>query len=850
LKAPLTGIMRAKLTLRLGLIATGGISLALFPTSPSEAAVHFQILKCFPSPSPWGEPDGALIIGTDGVLYGTTFRDGSYGLGSVFRVNKDGSSYAILHSFSYLDSVHPAAGLLEGSDGALYGTSTGDVGATGAVFKLKKDGGGFAILHGFRTVEDGAFPLCQLIEGRDGALYGTTAEGGPNGGGTAFKLNKDGTGYGLLHGFGMGIDGWAPSHGLVEGEGGALYGTTSGGGSIITNLQSGGGTVFKLNEDGSGYSVLHSFGTKLDGSEPECALIEDNLGTLYGTTVEGGANSCGTAFMLNTDGSGYQVLHDFGSDHDGCNPFAGLLNLGGGNLYGTTSGGGTNLLGSIFKLRSDGTGYSVVHSFVGGDGDSPSAGLVQDSDGALYGTTLRGGGISNNGVVFKLESARAIYTVLHEFPVRGAERWGPSGVIRGSDGALYGTTSGVAAFADDGGTVFKLNQDGSGYAVLRTFELDNAPSKLVEGSDGLLYSRASGGGIDGFGSIFKLNKDGGGFSVLHPFSNGDNATSGVAEARDGALYGTACCLYTGTPGIDNAYAYKLNRDGSGFSVLHMFEDLPNGSTANWLTAASDGALYGTTESGLGITLGRVFKLQPDSGNYQVLHDFGPTTNLNGWPGLGPLIEGSDGALYGTTAWSGYSDNSSATVFRLNKDGSGFETLLRPGQLPCTCFPPEEFPDLSPLVEARDGFIYGVMNYYFPDFGKVFRMKKDGSGYEELFSSFEEFVGQDFRPISGLVQGSDGAFYGTTSWGGLGGGGTVFKLWPPETPEISLTGASGSAGVEVSVTGVGGASYQLLRSSDLKTWTLLNTFSMPAAGVYNYPAASPNSAVFFRAVWIP
>src|SRR6516164_9702910 len=186
MKASVSAIMRAKFMLRVGLIAMGGISLAIAPTSPGWAAVHFQILKSFPNWSLlYPEPEGALIIATDGALYGTTRNGGTNALGSVFRMNKDGSGYTILHSFSSLEGAQPAAGLLEASDGVLNGTSTGGDQNTGAVFKLNKDGSGFTVQHHFGGgIGDGANPTCQLIEGSDGVLYGTTTGGGVNGGGT------------------------------------------------------------------------------------------------------------------------------------------------------------------------------------------------------------------------------------------------------------------------------------------------------------------------------------------------------------------------------------------------------------------------------------------------------------------------------------------------------------------------------------------------------------------------------------------------------------------------------------------------------------------------------------------
>jgi len=233
LHALLTSLTKAKLVLRVGLIATGGVGLTLGSISPSQAAVHFQILKTFPDWSDlYPEPEGALIIATDGALYGSTRNGGTNSLGSVFTMNKAGTGYTILHSFSSVEGAQPGAGLLEASDGALYGTSTGGDQKTGAIFKLNKDGSGFTVLHHFGSVVgDGADPACQLIEGSDGALYGTTTGGcGANGGGTAFKLNKDGTSYSLLHSFGAGTDGQDPARGLIEGAGGALYGTTLRGG--------------------------------------------------------------------------------------------------------------------------------------------------------------------------------------------------------------------------------------------------------------------------------------------------------------------------------------------------------------------------------------------------------------------------------------------------------------------------------------------------------------------------------------------------------------------------------------------------------------------------------------------
>ncbi len=259
------------------------------------------------------------------------------------------------------------------------------------MFTLNKDGSGFRVLHSFAgSGGDGQHPFAGLIEGSDGALYGTTVGGGSNGVGTAFTLNKDGSRYGVLHNFHTnGFDGANPFAGLVEGSDGALYGTTRDGGS------NGVGTVFTLNRDGSRYGVLLSFRPDgFDGQNPSAGLVEGSDGALYGTTCNGGSNGVGTVFTLNRDGSCYGVLCSFRPDgSDGQNPSAGLLEGSDGILYGTTYNGGSNGVGTVFKLNKDGRAYTAVLSFggLGGDGANSSAGLVEGSDGALYGTTVGGG---------------------------------------------------------------------------------------------------------------------------------------------------------------------------------------------------------------------------------------------------------------------------------------------------------------------------------------------------------------------------------------------------------------------------------------------------------------------------
>jgi len=361
-----------------------------------------QVLKSFDGYPGAAYPLAKLIQGTDGALYGTTSQGGDNNYGIVFKLSTDGTSFTSLHAFvgGGDDGANPYAGLVQGRDGALYGTTLyGGSSGCGMVFKLSTNGSGFTPLYSFPPAPIGDGKICQagLVQGTDDALYGTASLGGTYGFGTVFKLSTDGTGYTTLHNF-AGGDGARPYTGLVQGSDGALYGTTLNGGA------SGYGTVFKVSPNGTGYSVLYSFaGPFGDGENPLGALLQGRDGALYGTTSGGGASGYGTVFKLTTNGTGYIILHSFIPNGDGHDPRAALVQGADGCLYGTAVGGGTQDRGTVFKLNTDGTGYTTLYKFTGsgGDGLRPRAGLVQGSDRILYGTTY-GGGTNGNGTLYRL----------------------------------------------------------------------------------------------------------------------------------------------------------------------------------------------------------------------------------------------------------------------------------------------------------------------------------------------------------------------------------------------------------------------------------------------------------------
>ena len=351
-------------------------------------------------------PQSGLVLGSDGYFYGTTSMGGTNLDGIVFKISPNGALTNLYSLQAVPDGANPWAGLVQGSDGYLYGTTT-DSGSNfydfGTVFKVSTNGV-MTTLHsftdGYGAIPDGASPYGRLVQGSDGYFYGTTEEGGTNNDGTVFKISTNGALTYLYEFTGAPNDGEDPEGGLVQGSDGYFYGTTSEGG---TNYE---GTVFKMSTNGV-LTILYSFTGINDGRRPGGELVQGRDGYFYGTTYEGGTNDDGTVFQISTNGA-LTTLWSFTGGDDGGNPYNGLVQGSDGKFYGTTDRGGTNDEGTVFQISTNGV-LTSLHSFGAIlnadnyplDGGAPIGPLVQGSDGSFYGTTSLGG-TSTAGTVFRL----------------------------------------------------------------------------------------------------------------------------------------------------------------------------------------------------------------------------------------------------------------------------------------------------------------------------------------------------------------------------------------------------------------------------------------------------------------
>jgi uncharacterized repeat protein (TIGR03803 family) len=425
-------------------------------------------------------------------------------------------------------TIRSATGSNGGNFSVLITNSFGSVTSAVAVLNLMSvtsSGAALETLYSFTTNSLGCLPFGGLVQANNGSFYGTASAGGSHGVGTVFQTDTNGV-VTLVYAFPNGTGGNYPPNGslpvaaLVLGKNGLLYGTAVAGGST------GDGTVFRMTASGTAAWSLTSGSS---GSVPYGGLVQGLDGNFYGTTFFGGTyrspylGGYGTVFRLTASGS-LTAIHSFNYE-EGAYPSSTLVQGADGSFYGTAQNGGTNGgWGTIFRITPAGI-LTPLFSFANTNGAVPFAGLVQDSDGAFYGTTTAGGrsasafavpvpsdpgrpitGADGAGTVFKL-AADGTFTSLYSFTGGndGSNCYG--GLLLASDGNFYGTTESGGVYGL--GTVFRITPDGTLTTLVSFdgYQGANPECTLIQGTDGRLYGTTQNGGTNGWGAIFRLSLD-------------------------------------------------------------------------------------------------------------------------------------------------------------------------------------------------------------------------------------------------------------------------------------------------------------------------------------------------------
>lgn len=763
-------------------------------------------------------PRGQTVAGPNGLFYGTTYTGGAFGFGSVFCVATNGF-LRTLFSFNNMNGAFPNAGLLFASDGNFYGTTTaGGSGNNGTLFRLTPDAQ-LATLYTF-SGPDGTAPWATLTEGTDGGLYGTTIGGGANGNGTVFRITPNGAFTTLAH-F-NGIDGSQPQAPLFQGADGALYGSTRTGGAYgrgaLFRFSFGGppqiveqpiaqlaflGATVQLSVVVSGGSPC-SFQWQRQGTNlleqlnvsgvntrtlvlNNVSLIDAAQYSVLVTNVFGFANSASVALQLTSSAPAFTTQ-----------PASQTAEPGSTAIFIAHATGNQPL---HFQWQLNGTNLADHGNVFGSSTDTLIFTNLTEANNATYSVVVTNslGSLSSTGAVLTVVPVTAPGTrlvTLHAFN-GDTDGSAPNGLTFATNGLLYGTTENGGAHLS--GTLFSLSTNGI-FALLSAFGGTNGSNPnagLVAASDGNLYGTAPAGGVFNQGTVFRADF-GGEITPIFSFASdlaGGAPNAALIQAVDGNLYSTAT---DGGQGFGTVFQLSLN------GVLWTAHSFTNGSDGAFpmapLVQAADGNFYGVTTNG-GTGFGNIFKLTP-SGIFTNLYSF--TGGPDGSMPNGPLVQGSDGQLHGITAHStlrGFQFYGS--LFKITTNGAFSSVyLLNAGDGAYAA---------AGLILGDDGNFYGTTHDGgFSGNGTLFQLSPNGT-YTALvqFDGFNDGA----HPSAPLLQGPDGGIYGSTSSGGPGGNGTVFKLSATSAPQITTQPGNetaqlgGSASFAVAVFGAAPLSYQ-------------------------------------------
>ena len=698
-------------------------------------------------------------------LYGLASGGGKFNVGTIFRVDTSGT-FDVRHDLFRFDGSNPRSELFEASNGRLYGTASfGGTDGFGVLFSYDPVNEIYKKVHDM-TSSTGSRPYGSLIEPVAGVLYGMTSIGGANGKGTIFSFNINTNTYTVEHNF-DGTNGEEPWGGLTL-HNGKLYGMTRYGGlfnqGVLFEFDHNTGTLTKL-VDQDAIRGMFPLGD---------LLVYGN--SLIGTTLSGGAFNGGMIFQFDLGTATHTNLQDL-DNTTGRLPFCGLAQASNGLFYGLTSSGGNNLGGTFYSYDIDSDTLIVIRHLSITDGRAPLGKVIQSSSGVLYGMTQLGGTFGV-GTMFSYNITTSTFSVLKNFNGSdGSRPW--SGVMEASNGFIYALTeqggdnnSGVLAEFDDDFLTWTVK------VHLNTSDGANPKGSLMITTSGRMFGLTSIGGLFNLGAIFEYAPDTDEFELLHSFDQLEGALpfGSLVEASNGKLYGLTSA--GGADGIGVLFSYDPNTSTflKQVDMVSSTGAAPTGS----MIEASNGALYGTTQSGGSGGNGVVFKYEPGTNTYTKILNLGSAI---GKKPEGDLVEASNGTLYGLTRFGGA--DTVGVIYELDPSTDTYTDVF-------SFSTPLGSEPTGNLIEGVDGLLYGMTQEGGAFFsGTIFSWDPATSTHTVIYD-FDEPNGE--FPNGSLFEMPNGTMFGTTISGGLHDEGVLFKIWPGTGTYTILRDLTGLDGI--------------------------------------------------------
>lgn len=678
-------------------------------------------------------------LGNNYDFIGTALSGGANGSGVIYSMDSEGSDFHLLKQFNSRALPSPSAGFIKGNDGKLYGNfQSGGRDNGGYIIRLEPDGSGLTMLYEYKQ-SSGSWPFGNLMQAKNGNLYGMTYSGGAHNGGTVFKISPDGSGHTVLYNFNS-ESGTGPLGGVLQANDGKLYGVTQNEGFFSA------GSIFSMNPDGSDFTVVFYFNNSSpinSGYHSRGSLIQGADGFLYGSLFQGGAGGKGTIFKIRTDGTGFKVLFNFsGNTVTGGNPASTLLLGSDGKIYGMTQTGGLNNLGIIFSIAIDGSNFTKLLDFDGQvKGASPAGQLTEGTNGILYGMTNRGG-LNDLGTIFSISKNGTGFHKMADLKSDAASPvFGP--LTESTPGVFFGMT--YKGGSINGGAIFSINSSSNELKVVKDFTQDEVrPSILVSDSRGdYHYGIATEGGISGNGAIYRIHTSGAYERIF-------NVPSGISIQR--LFYISTGHLWILATENGVSYIFKIKSDGSDYQRVISFDNnISKGRDGQWLIEATDGFIYGVARGGTHNS-SLVFKIKSDGSEFTKVLDMPAGIETSSCT----FIQASDGNFYGCTVYRSY-------LYKFTPSGT-FTNVFT--------FPSEAGEVPMKIIEMNGGAL-GVItrDHGSGGYGSIFTVEKDGSSYAKIYTP---------KPTDGIVpmemlQTFDGWIFVVTNDDIINSSGTIYKI---------------------------------------------------------------------------